>query len=162
MNCSPPGSSVHGIFQARILEWVAIPFSRGSSQPRDQTQVSCMTGRFFTIWAARLAFKWCYNAVTHTIRLWAWSLISIKDKRLCSDAHKCCEPCREARQRWGWAGQGEEPQTSREATSLVRESDGGTGPSWVRFCWWTKDGCERSVRFLFCILFFVVGFLVLF
>ena len=42
MECSPPGSSVHGIFQARILEWVAIPLSRGSSQPRDQTQVSCI------------------------------------------------------------------------------------------------------------------------
>ena len=41
MDCSPPGSSVHGIFQARVLEWVAIPFSRGSSQPRDQTHVSC-------------------------------------------------------------------------------------------------------------------------
>ena len=37
MDCSPPGSSVHGIFQARILEWVAISFSRGSFQPRDQT-----------------------------------------------------------------------------------------------------------------------------
>ena len=53
LDCSPPGSSVHGIFQARILEWVAIPFSRGSSQPRDWTQVSCMSGRFFTIWATR-------------------------------------------------------------------------------------------------------------
>ena len=42
---SPPGSSVHGIFQARVLEWVAISFSRGSSQPRDQTQVSCIAGR---------------------------------------------------------------------------------------------------------------------
>ena len=41
MDCSPPGSSVHEIFRARILEWVAIPFSRGSSQPRNQTQVSC-------------------------------------------------------------------------------------------------------------------------
>ena len=41
MDCSPPGSSVHGIFQARILEWVAMPYSRGSSQPRDGTQVSC-------------------------------------------------------------------------------------------------------------------------
>ena len=40
MDCSPPGSSVHGILQARILEWVAISFSRGSSRPRDQTQVS--------------------------------------------------------------------------------------------------------------------------
>ena len=53
MDCSPPGSSVHGILQTRILEWVTIPFSRGSSQPRDQTWVSCTAGRFFTIWAIR-------------------------------------------------------------------------------------------------------------
>ena len=53
MNCSPPGCSVHGIFQARILEWVAISFSRGSSWPRDWTQVSCMAGGFFTVWATR-------------------------------------------------------------------------------------------------------------
>ena len=51
MDCSPPGSSVHGILQARILQWVAFPFSRASSRPRDQTQVSCIAGRFFTIWA---------------------------------------------------------------------------------------------------------------
>ena len=48
MDFSPPGSSVHGILQARILEWVAISFSRGSSRPRDQTLVSCIAGRFFT------------------------------------------------------------------------------------------------------------------
>ena len=42
MDCCLPGSSVHGILQARILEWVAIPFSRGSSQPRDQSQVACI------------------------------------------------------------------------------------------------------------------------
>ena len=46
---SLPGSSVHGILQARILEWVAIPFSRGSSQPRDRTQVSRIAGRFFAV-----------------------------------------------------------------------------------------------------------------
>ena len=44
---------VHGILQARILEWVAFPFSRGSSKPRDQTQVFCITGGFFTSWATR-------------------------------------------------------------------------------------------------------------
>ena len=49
--CSPPGSSVHGIVQARILEWAAMPFSRGSSGPRDLTQVSRIAGRFFTAWA---------------------------------------------------------------------------------------------------------------
>ena len=52
---SLPGCSVHGISQARILEWVAIFLSRGSSQPRDQTQVSCTAGGFFTVWASREA-----------------------------------------------------------------------------------------------------------
>ena len=48
MDCSPPGSSVHGILQARILEWVAISFPRGSSRPRDRTHVSHTAGRRFT------------------------------------------------------------------------------------------------------------------
>ena len=55
MDCSPTGSSIHGIFQARVLEWVAISFSRGSSWPRDWTRVSCIAGRCFTIWATRKA-----------------------------------------------------------------------------------------------------------
>ena len=49
MDCIPPGFSVCGILQARILEWVAIPFSRGSTQPGDQTQVSCIAGRSFIV-----------------------------------------------------------------------------------------------------------------
>ena len=53
MDCSLPGSSIHGIFQARILEWVAVSFSRGSSRPRDWTQVSLTVARCFTIWATR-------------------------------------------------------------------------------------------------------------
>ena len=48
-DCSPLGASVHGILQARMLEWVAIPFSRKSSQTRDETLVSWIAGRFFTI-----------------------------------------------------------------------------------------------------------------
>ena len=52
-----PCSPVHGILQARILEWVAISCSKGSSQPRDWTQVSCIAGRFFTIWATREALS---------------------------------------------------------------------------------------------------------
>ena len=51
MDCSPAGSSVHGILQARILEWVAISFSRGFSQHRDRAWVSCIASRFFTVWA---------------------------------------------------------------------------------------------------------------
>ena len=53
MDYNLPGSSVHAILQARILEWGAIPFSRGPSQPRDQTQVSCIAGRLFAVWATR-------------------------------------------------------------------------------------------------------------
>ena len=48
-NCSLPGSSVHGILQARVLEWVAIPFSRGSSWPRDQIRIFHIAGRFFPV-----------------------------------------------------------------------------------------------------------------
>ena len=53
MGCHLPTSSLHEILQARILEWVAISFSRGSSWPRDPTQVSCIAGRFFIVWAGR-------------------------------------------------------------------------------------------------------------
>ena len=67
---SLPGSSVYGILQARILEWVAIPFSRGSSRSRDTTQISCISGRFFT-WSEPPAVnqykagirKWYYHDV---------------------------------------------------------------------------------------------------
>ena len=52
MDCSSPGSSIHGIFQVRVLEWVAIFFSRGSSRPRDRTQIRII-GRYFTIWGTR-------------------------------------------------------------------------------------------------------------
>ena len=99
MDCSPPGSSVRGISQVRILEWVAISFSKGSSWPRDWTQVSYIAGRFFTIWATGEALRvnpapWNQvwrpagrgqprNAtvsaicawVSHTQRLWAWCLL---------------------------------------------------------------------------------------
>ena len=53
MDCSLPGSSIHRIFQATVLEWVVISFSKRSSQPRDQTQVSRTAGRLFTFWATR-------------------------------------------------------------------------------------------------------------
>ena len=58
MDSSPPGCSVPGILQARILESIAILFSRGSSPPRDQTQVSCIIGRFFTNWTTRETQKY--------------------------------------------------------------------------------------------------------
>ena len=57
MGCSLPGSSVHGILKAGILKWVAIPFSTGFSQPRDQTWVSCTAGSLFTTWASRETWR---------------------------------------------------------------------------------------------------------
>ena len=63
MDCSPPGSSVHGILQARILEWVAIPFSGGSSQPRDQHSVFSIAGGFSTVWDNREAFRLDYTII---------------------------------------------------------------------------------------------------
>ena len=65
-DCSPPGSPVHDILQARTLEWVAIPFCRGSSRPRDWTCVSCVAGRFFTIWATGEV------QLFNEVQGWAW------------------------------------------------------------------------------------------
>ena len=72
MDCSPPGSPVRGILPGRILEWVAISFSRGSSQPRDRTRVSCIAGRRFILWAIYLILKynlfwWCSNITRHPV-----------------------------------------------------------------------------------------------
>ena len=75
-----PVSSVHGILQARILEWVAISFSRGSPQPRNQTQVFCIAGRFFTDWAPREAQKElssCQIVLEEILNKWPKSIISI-------------------------------------------------------------------------------------
>ena len=62
--CNSMDCIVHGILQARILEWVAFPFSTGSSQPRDQTQVSCFAGRFFTDLATREAQEHCVGSLS--------------------------------------------------------------------------------------------------
>ena len=77
MDCSPPGSSVHGIFQARILEWVAISYSRGSSQPRYWTCISwvfCIGGQFLYNWATWEGTKWTgmgkFNSDDHYIYYW--------------------------------------------------------------------------------------------
>ena len=66
MDCSMPGSSVHGILQA-ILEWVAIPFSRGSSWLRNWIQVSCIAGRLFTVWATREALTWMIGIIDRCV-----------------------------------------------------------------------------------------------
>ena len=68
-DCSLPGHSAHGILQARILEWVAIPFSRGSSQPGNQTQVSLIAGRFFTGWESLIPWPGIKHAPP-ALRVW--------------------------------------------------------------------------------------------
>ena len=74
MDYSLPCSSIHGIFQARVMEWVAISFFRGYSQPGDRTQVSCITGRHFTIWATREAQRQSEN----NAQLWMWLVMEVK------------------------------------------------------------------------------------
>ena len=83
MDFSLPGSSVHGILQARILEWAAFSFSRGSYWLRDWTQVSCITGRFFTIWATRAGYF--LNLLTVFFCFFFSDTISVEgDWRCCS------------------------------------------------------------------------------
>ena len=90
MGYSPSGSSVCGILQERILEWVAIPFSRGPSWPRNWTRVSCIAGRFFTTWATKpsifslcetflegqpqgpLSIDGCFLGLGHSIHSYVW------------------------------------------------------------------------------------------
>ena len=74
MDCSPPGSSVHGILQARILETIAIPFSRESSWPRDWIRVSSTAGQCFTIWATGAAQKLTYMFTKEKSSCNWWSL----------------------------------------------------------------------------------------
>ena len=82
VDCSLPGSSLHGILQARILEWVAISFSRGSSQPRDQSWVSCIAGRHFNLWATREAQSNIQIANRHMKRSNPLPLYSRSDKEI--------------------------------------------------------------------------------
>ena len=88
MDCSLPGSSVHGILPTRILEWVAILFSRVSSQPRDRIWVSHIAGRLFTIWATR----------SNPLKAWILGLGALKSRNWISPvflpdfSHRNCEP----------------------------------------------------------------------
>ena len=83
MGYTPPGFSVHGISKARILEWIVIPFSRGSAQLSDWTQVSCIAGRVFTVWVTRevhidFCFFWNSFAFSMIQNMMAiWSLVPL-------------------------------------------------------------------------------------
>ena len=88
VDCSPPGSSVHGILQARILKWVAISFFRGSSRLRDQTQVSHVAGRRFILWATR-------EGLANADCMW----LSVKGHQ---STHRWAAFCKEGHQSWSF------------------------------------------------------------
>ena len=84
MDYSPPGSSVHGVLQARTLEWVAISFSRGSSLPRDQAWVSCIAGRFLTTEPPGKPFRQCLAGDSY-LGTWLQSRLSTLRSHLLCD-----------------------------------------------------------------------------
>ena len=95
MDCCPPGSSVHGILQARILAWVAIFFSRGSFPPRDSTWVCHITGRFFTVWATSGCITgslWELYAGLPCAHLSTWGRQPHAQWQNASHAHPCVLP----------------------------------------------------------------------
>ena len=87
-DCSPTGSSVHGILQARILEWVAISSSRGSSQSRDQTRVSRIAGRHYNLWAIREARE---TKLWFFLKHWLPCAHEALNLHLCWDFSTLCE-----------------------------------------------------------------------
>ena len=91
IDCSPPSSSVHGILQARILEWGAIPFSRGSFWPRDQTQVSCIAGRFFTIWATGETHK-AFSTINLVFEKDFWRILIMEEVTLLYTQYSVISP----------------------------------------------------------------------
>ena len=94
VDCSPPGSSVRGILQARILQWVAIPFSRESAQPRDRSQVSCIAGGFFTILATGEIHNTVYTVCIAPLFTWSFSLKSseVKSSEVAQSCLTLCDP----------------------------------------------------------------------
>ena len=88
MDCSLPGSSLHGIFQAIVLEWIAISFSRGSSQPRDWTWVSRFVDRCFPIWAMRKIKRIQIKNEFFQILVWVLKKVSLFVKRFYSSVCK--------------------------------------------------------------------------
>ena len=73
--CNLLGFSIHGILQARILEWIAIAFSRGSSRPRDRTRVSHIGGRRFNLWATKISLKFCFMCEISIEVFWVFAYL---------------------------------------------------------------------------------------
>ena len=90
MNCSLPSSSVHGILQVRMLEWIAMPFSKGSSLPRDRTQVSHIAGGFFTVWAQGSPYMYiiCVHRQDQRRSFSAWGFGLKQESTRCVTSYK--------------------------------------------------------------------------
>ena len=114
--CDPMDSTIHGILQARILEWVAMPSSRGSSWPRDPTQVFRIAGRFFALWAPESGYAWASRTPV--------SCMPGCDDRCKKRAHKWVPPA---------VGQG-----------AANGEERGTGEEAEWLCWWA--GLARVCR----------------
>ena len=138
MGCSPPSSSVHGIFQA-ILEWAAIPFSWGSSQPRDWTWVSCIAGRFFIVWATREApFEIFIMYTFKNVCVYSFSkVIEVKSKKTLT--HQAVEDLR-------YSPFNTCPQGRRHHRKLTCKSARASAPAiGHRGCWRIKIDIPGSV-----------------
>ena len=132
MDCSPPGSSAHGILQARILKWVAIPFSRGSSKSRDQTCVSCIAGRFFTIWVTIFKYKIKILKILHNCKPTPLNCTLTHDVFTSIGAHH--------------GGQSESPQNQSflHPPPPPRVSSGVAVPSGASPGRWSKENCWKK------------------
>ena len=93
MDCSLPGSSVYGIFQARILEWITISFSRGSCRSRNRTQVFCIAGRLFADWAMKEALLLLPVIKIHTYIHTIQNLLGENNRGLCVCVCVCACAC---------------------------------------------------------------------
>ena len=134
MDCSPPGFSVHGIIQER-LEWVAMPSSRASSQPRHLTQVSCITGRFFTTEPHGKPFpspdsaKWKQHGGICRMSLRGFRIGSLELRSLDLDERE-----------WGMGARAKAGARGRWDWTEVRAGQGFCDLSWQLLCWFWK-GC---------------------
>ena len=137
MDCSPPDPSVHGIFQARILEWVAISFSRESSQPRDRTQVSHIAGRRFNLWAIREAYIRMYMHIyvfeKHTLKYECIYQVSRKWGPGVQEFTGDCEGMKWDPSSWG---------DEIAGLSLFSEWSGDWVPEQVPACWVVSDSLQ--------------------
>ena len=144
MACNLLGSSVHGILWARILGWVAIPFSRGSSWPRDRTQVSHISGRFFTIWNT---YEFHYGFWKQWQSLFSWApkslqmvTAAVQLKDACSLKENYDQPRQHIKkQRHYFANKGPSSQSYGFSSSHVWMWELDHKESWVpkNWCFWT-------------------------